>query len=86
MLKNIEVPRPYHLEIDGKVYNLSWLQFVLQVIGGLAFLVGLYAIWIMLVLASQGEDYEFYYVSVSRLDGGDLWANMLAYVLSRWKT
>ena len=52
MLKKIEVPRPYHLEIDGKIYNLSWLQFVLQVVGGLAFLVGLYAIWIMLVLAS----------------------------------
>lgn len=50
--KKIEVPRPYHLEIDGKIYNLSWLQFVLQVIGGLAFLVGLYGIWVMLVLAS----------------------------------
>lgn len=52
MLKRIEVPRPYHLEIDGKVYDLRWLQFILQVIGGLACLVGLYVIWIMLVLAS----------------------------------
>ena len=51
-LKRIEVPRPYHLEINGKVYDLRWLQFVLQVVGGLAFLVGLYVIWIMLVLAS----------------------------------
>ena len=52
MLKNIEVPRPYHLEIDGKVYDLRWLQFVLQIVGGLFCIVGLYVIWIMLVLAS----------------------------------
>lgn len=52
MLKKIEVPRPYHLEINGKIYNLSWLQTALQIVGGLACLVGLYVIWIMLVLAS----------------------------------
>ena len=52
MLKNIEVPKPYHLEIDGKVYDLRWLQTALQIVGGLACLVGLYMIWIMLVLAS----------------------------------
>lgn len=52
MLKRIEVPKPYHLEIDGKIYNLSWLQFILQVIGGLFCIVGPYVIWIMLVLAS----------------------------------
>ena len=51
MLKRIEVPRPYHLEIDGKIYNLSWLQFALQVIGGLACLFGLYVIWALMVLA-----------------------------------
>ena len=86
MLKNIEVPRPYHLEIDGKIYNLSWLQVFLQIVGGLAFLVGLYAIWIMLVLASEEEDYEFYYVSISRLDGSDFWPYLFANVLPRWKT
>ena len=52
MLKRIEVPKPCHLEIDGKIYNLSWLQIFLQIVGGLFCLIGLYAIWIMLVLAS----------------------------------
>ena len=52
MLKNIEVPRPYHLEIEGRVYDLRWLQFILQVIGGLAFLFGLYMFWLLMILAS----------------------------------
>lgn len=50
MFKKIEVPRPYHLEIDGKVYDLRWLQFTLQVIGGLIFIVGLYVIGILLMI------------------------------------
>lgn len=54
MLKNIEVPKPYHLEIDGKIYNLSWIKLFIQVIGGLACLVGIYGIWLLMMLRFKG--------------------------------
>lgn len=50
MLKNIEVPRPYHLEIDGKIYDLRWIRLTLEVVAGLFFLLGLYGIWILLMV------------------------------------
>lgn len=49
-MKRIEVPKPYHLEIDNKIYNLSWLKYTLQIIGGIVFLVGIYGIWVLMVL------------------------------------
>lgn len=52
MLNKIEVPRPYHLEIDGRVYDLRWIKLTLEVAAGLFFLLGLYGIWILMVLAS----------------------------------
>lgn len=50
MLKNIEVPRPYHLEIDGRVYDLRWIKWTLELATGLFFLLGLYGIWLLMVL------------------------------------
>lgn len=52
MLQRIEVPRPYYLEIDGKIYDLRWIRLTLEVIAGLFFLLGLYGIWLLMVLAS----------------------------------
>lgn len=51
-VEKIKVTRPYHLEINGRIYDFSWLQDFLQIVGGLFCLVGLYEIWTMLVLAS----------------------------------
>lgn len=49
-LREIEVPRPYHLEIDGRVYDLRWIKLTLEVVAGLFFLLGLYGIWFLLVI------------------------------------
>lgn len=49
---NIEVPRPYHLAINGKIYNLEWLEVVLYGLGALGAVGAFYVAYLMLWLAS----------------------------------